>query len=189
MTDRRAQALTLAAVLLGVGAGYLLYRFTAPPAPVPAIHSVSKPEARSPAAGDTRRPSFALSDLDGRLQDVSQWDGRLLVLNFWATWCGPCRHEIPFFVELQTKYAERGLQIVGIAIDTPVNVVPFYDEFSMNYPTLLGQSDAIRVGEAYGNSTGGLPYTVFVSPAGHVVKTKSGPFELEELDRLIDDLL
>ncbi len=178
----------VAAVALGLGAGYAVYRYTAPGSAAPPVITVTKSQAETPAV-DGVRPEFVLQDLSGQPQDVSQWDGKLLVLNFWATWCGPCRHEIPFFVEMQQKYAERGLQIVGIAIDSPDNIGPFYEEMGMNYPTLHGQSDAIRVGEAYGNLTGGLPYTVFVSPDRRIVLAKIGPFELEELDELIAGLL
>ena len=135
------------------------------------------------------RPAFELPDLDGVMQPVSRWDGKLLVLNFWATWCGPCRHEIPYFVTLQNRYQAAGLQVVGIAIDTPANVSAFYTEMGMNYPTLLGQAEAIRLGEAYGNKIGGLPYTVFIDRDGHIARVKNGPMELDEMDAVVKELL
>ena len=101
-----------------------------------------------------------LPDLDGQLRRISEWDGKVLVVNFWATWCPPCRREIPAFIELQETYGPRGVQFVGVAVDTPNNVSDFVDPMGINYPTLVGESDAIAIAKQYGNRLGVLPYTV-----------------------------
>jgi thiol-disulfide isomerase/thioredoxin len=186
---RTSPVLSVAAIVVGIGAGIAVYVWQADPmTPSAEVHVVTQPEATA-VEQPTERPAFELLDLDGVPRHVSVWDGHLLVLNFWATWCGPCRHEIPYFVQLQKKFGADGLQVVGIAIDTPANVAPFYAQMQMNYPTLLGQADAIRVGEAYGNRIGGLPYTVFIDRDGRIVRVKNGPMELDELTAIIKQLL
>ena len=174
-------AAALAGVALGAGA-FLAVRDDVSTQIV--VETVRPVQAAEAASGESR-PGFVLPDVAGRLQNVSQWDGQLIVINFWATWCAPCRHEIPFFVELQTRYAERGVQFVGIAIDDPVSVGEFAREIGMNYPGLYGQMDALEVSKQYGNGIGGLPFTVIVDRDGQIVVRKNGPFEREEIESLL----
>lgn len=135
------------------------------------------------------RPDFALPDIEGKPRHVSEWDGQLLVVNFWATWCAPCREEIPIFIELQERYGPQGLQFVGIAIDKLENVTAYVDEVGINYPVLLGQLAAIEVGRSYGNEAGGLPFTVVVDRQGQIAFAKSGLFTPEEAESLIESRL
>ena len=83
-------------------------------------------------------------DLQGASQSLQQWRGRVLVVNYWATWCAPCREEIPLFVRMQERYGERGLLFIGIAIDQPDKVAEFAREFRVNYPLVLGGVDSIE---------------------------------------------
>jgi len=136
-----------------------------------------------------RRPDFELRDTEGRLRRVAEWDGKLLVVNFWATWCPPCVHEIPVFNMLQRRYAGRGVQFLGIAIDDLDNVKTFIAEVGLDYPTLHGQLDAMDVGRAYGNRLGGLPFTVLVGPDGNVVHRHAGPLDEATAESLITELL
>ncbi|MGD8429861.1 MAG: TlpA disulfide reductase family protein, partial [Ectothiorhodospiraceae bacterium] len=80
------------------------------------------------------RPLFALPDMNGERHSIAEWDGRVIVLNFWATWCAPCREEMPLLVDLQDKYGDQGLQIVGVALDRPDAVKAFADKMGLNYP-------------------------------------------------------
>ncbi len=176
----------LVGLAIGVGAYYFVeWRWLDPPLAVEPVRDATAAVAGLPE----RRPAFSLLDTDGVAQDVSQWDGKLLVLNFWATWCAPCRQEIPIFIELQRKYQARGLQLVGIAIDHPDPVREFYSEMGMNYPSLHGQGDAIEVGKLYGNNIGGLPYTVVIARDGRVLLAKSGAFERAEIEQAIQQYL
>jgi len=184
-----SRLLTVVAMVIGIASGFAVYRWQLVHVDPPPPELVTVNQAGVEVGPGTIRPEFTLSDLDGNPQAVSTWDGTVLVINFWATWCGPCRHEIPFFIELQSRYAERGLQVLGVALDMPSNVSPYYHEMGMNYPTLWGQADTISVGEAYGNKVGGLPYTVFIDREGKIVRIKNGPLELDEMIAVVEPLL
>lgn len=138
------------------------------------------------AVGD-QRPSFSLADTDGTLRSVAEWDGKLLILNFWATWCPPCLEEIPAFVRLQNEFADQGVQFLGIALDSKDNVRKFLREHSVNYPSLHGQSDAIELGKRYGNSIGALPYTVAISRDGKILLTHHGVLDESAARALIEN--
>ena len=137
-------------------------------------------------------PAFSLPDLQGNMRSLSEWRGRVVVLNFWATWCPPCRDEIPVFVDLQQRYAEAGLQFVGIALHSPrewPEVRTFAAEYGMNYPILPGEMEVITLAENLGNKTGGLPYTVLLDRQGRVQFVHAGPLTREQTERLVTALL
>lgn len=115
-----------------------------------------------------------LPDLEGRQQALSQWRGKVLVVNFWATWCAPCREEIPVFVRLQEQYGPAGVQFVGIAIDQREKVRDFARDFGINYPVLVGQFDTIELSRRAGNRVGALPYTVIIGRNGNTVAQHLG---------------
>lgn len=163
-------AFGLLAALAGFGVG----RF---------VHTPDKIEKPS-AAKD-----FALQDLAGKTHTLGEWRGKLVLLNFWATWCPPCRREIPLFIQLQNRYARQGLQIVGIAVDNPEPVARYWQEMRFNYPILLADDRTFDLMSAYGNSDGSLPYSVLIKPDGQVVQAKLGAFEEKELEGLLQPLL
>jgi thiol-disulfide isomerase/thioredoxin len=130
-----------------------------------------------------------LTDLEGKTQALSQWRGKVLVVNFWATWCEPCREEIPLFVRLQKEHGAGGLQFIGIAIDQRDKVAAFAREFGMNYPVLLGGIDTIDLSRQAGNRAGALPFTVIIDREGRVAAKKLGELKERELDTLLRPLL
>ena len=130
-----------------------------------------------------------LPDLDGSEQAVSQWLGKVIVVNFWATWCTPCREEIPEFIEAQKKYGDQGLQFVGIAIDQLDRVQMFSKEFSINYPVLVGSINTWSLLEAAGNRMAALPYTVVIDRSGNLVENYLGRVDLKKLEKLVIPLL
>jgi thiol:disulfide interchange protein DsbD len=130
-----------------------------------------------------------LPDLDNKIQAIEQWRGNVVVVNFWATWCAPCRDEIPVFMRLQQKYRDRGLQFVGIAIDQPDKVRPYAAELGMNFPILIGGAEAIELARKLGNRAGVLPYTVVVDRQGRVAATKIGAAQESKLGPLLASLL
>ncbi|UCH48018.1 MAG: TlpA family protein disulfide reductase [Betaproteobacteria bacterium] len=130
-----------------------------------------------------------LPDLEGVPHSVSRWKGKVLVVNFWATWCPPCLEEIPVFVRLQREMGERGLQFVGIAIDERDKVVAFARRNAINYPIMIGQLDAIELSKTAGNERGGLPYTLVLDRSGRVVSQHYGALTEQTLVPIIAELL
>jgi len=115
----------------------------------------------------TVAPDFSLESLDGKHMRLSDWRGKAVLLNFWATWCGPCKIEMPWFVELQRQYGPQGLQIVGVAMDdaSREDIAKFAKEMGVNYPILLGKE---AVGDAYGGVPA-MPESFFIDRDGKVV--------------------
>lgn len=175
--------LVVGAIALGAGV-YVRQRIDAP---APELITV-KP-MRTDRSAQGQRPEFWLPDPQGVRHGISEWDGKLVVMNFWATWCPPCLHEIPMFIALQERYGKRGVQFLGIAIDDAEKVQAFADQVGLNYPTLHGQLDAIEVMSAYGNDTGGLPFSVVIDRKGVVVARHAGVLDEATATALIEELL
>jgi thiol-disulfide isomerase/thioredoxin len=143
---------------------------------------------------DAQPPAVALDqlvlqDLDGREQEFSQWQGKVLLVNFWATWCPPCIEEIPMFIGLREKYAAAGFEIAGIAVDDIAKAKKFGETQNVNFPLLYGQAQGMSLMKKLGNSMGGLPYSVLYDRNGQIRATKSGAFSHEELEELIKNNL
>lgn len=130
-----------------------------------------------------------LADLQGQTQALSQWRGKVLVVNFWATWCAPCREEIPAFIRLQDQYRAQGLQFVGIAIDQRDPVLAFIREFGINYPVLLGGIETVEMSRQAGNRAGALPFTLIFDRAGKIATTEIGGIKEARLQAIIKPLL
>lgn len=133
----------------------------------------------------TRLFATRLNDADGKPQALSKWRGKTLVINFWATWCPPCREEMPSFSRLQTKYAANGVQFVGIALDTSDNVVTFSKQFPVSYPLLIADSEGTDLTRQLGNAQMALPYTVVLGAGGEVRLARLGRVSEQELDLLL----
>ena len=175
MSRRPAVLVILLALLALAGGGY---------------HLVAKngKDATPPGTAE-QRPSFALPDLAGKERRMDEWDGEVVLLNFWASWCPPCRREIPAFIDLQEDFGDEGLQIVGVAIDDRQAVIDFTDPMGVNYPILLGGEEGIGIAEAYGNRMGVLPYTILVDREGRIVNRWREELSYDEVSEAIDPLL
>jgi thiol-disulfide isomerase/thioredoxin len=133
--------------------------------------------------------ALSLPDTDGTPQTLGQWRGKVLVVNFWATWCEPCREEMPQFIQAQRELGPRGLQFVGIAVDRRDQVAQFARELDLNYPALIGGYDAIELSKALGNRVAALPFTIIIDRAGHIAHTQLGPLKSVQLHSIVSNLL
>jgi len=157
------------ALALGLGIGLAVWNGTAPDA--------------------SALLALSLPDTQGTAQPLRQWRGKVLVVNFWATWCEPCREEMPEFVRAQRELGPQGVQFVGIAVDNPDKVARFAKELDLNYPALIGGYDAVDLSKPLGNRLLALPFTVIVSRDGHIAQTHVGPIKPAQLRSIIAKLL
>jgi len=131
-------------------------------------------------------PDFSVADLSGRTLQLSRYRGKVVLLNFWATWCAPCRSEIPRFTDLQNKYGGEGLQIIGISLDDdPRGVREFCEQLRVNYPIAIGDA---KLAEQYGGILG-LPVSFLIGRDGRIYAKDAGEMDILVLEREIKSLL
>jgi thiol-disulfide isomerase/thioredoxin len=196
----KARPVLLTALLSGAAlVGYIAFRLFVGPAPDAPESAQTLQFGEDPAAADEHDdsaaqladtlPEFSLDSLAGSAQSIASWPGKPLLINFWATWCGPCLHEIPMLKQLQTRRSD--LQVVGIAVDKRDSVVGFAANMQFNYPILIGESGGWDAAAAFGVNVYALPFTVFTAPNGAVLGVHTGELHPEHLDNfaaVIDDL-
>ena len=175
------------AAILSLGAGFALYQYTQKPQPASAT---VKPVAKKTLSVlNKKRIDFSLPDLTDQQRKFSEWDGKVILLNFWATWCPPCRREIPAFIQLQDDYANKGFQVIGVAIDEKDAVIDYTDGLGVNYPVLLGNAAALDIGARYGNRFGQLPYSLIIDKKGIIRYIGKGELHYEGIEKEIQPLL
>lgn len=138
-----------------------------------------------PASGELAA-DFVLPTLDGGSGTLSQHRGKLVLVNFWATWCAPCLKEIPLLVEMQALYGARGFQVLGPAMDDPEQVRQWMPRLRIQYPVYTGETEIPLAMDALGDTLGALPFSVLVSGDGHVLQRKHGEYTRDELVELIE---
>ena len=126
-----------------------------------------------------------LPDRYGKTQSLEQWRDRILIVNFWATWCEPCREEVPDLLKIQAKYAAKSVQVIGIAVDSAAKVGQFADEYRIGYPLLIGGMGVIDLIQRLGNTAGGLPYTIVMDASGRVVTKHLGRISEAQLEAAV----
>jgi peroxiredoxin len=144
-----------------------------------------------PAASKTqleRLPEFSLTSVDGSTWHSEQWTHKILVLNFWATWCPPCREEMPIFNKLQEEFAQQDVQFIGIAIDDREAVQEFIDSYAIDFTILMGDTQAVALSERLGNRFSALPFTVVVDKGGKVRLRHAGGVKEEHLRPVLAEL-
>ena len=138
--------------------------------------------------GSNEAVVFALKDYEGVLHDQTQWANKVMLINFWATWCAPCREEMPMLADFQQRYSEKGLQVLGIALDDVEPVQRFADTIDINYPLLMSDETTPELMYKY-NEVGAIPFSLITDKSGVVVETKLGVFTADELESMIAPLL
>jgi len=131
----------------------------------------------------------AYPDLAGKPRRIAEWRGKVVAVNFWATWCAPCREEIPLFMEVRRERASQGFEVVGIAIDNADKVAEYARNAAISYPVLIADGSGLDLIRKLGNASGGLPYTAVLDRGGRPVRTKLGALKRPELDALLAELL
>ncbi len=135
-----------------------------------------------------RLPDFTLNDLSGKSTPISAWSGKSLVINFWATWCDPCRREIPLLKTLAGDWAGRDLTVVGVAVDSADKVRRFAGEFKIDYPLLIGEQDSLNAAAKFGMDSPVLPFTVFTDRRGEVVALFIGELHRPQADFILSEV-
>ncbi len=124
---------------------------------------------------------FSLPDSTGKQRHISEWKNKLLIINFWATWCPPCLKEIPSFIKLQNQYIDSDLQFIGIAIDEKDAVVDYLKTININYPILIGEDTAIDLSRQLGNIINAVPFTLIINQQGQIIHRQPGEISNEEI--------
>jgi thiol-disulfide isomerase/thioredoxin len=174
--------LIFASALVALMAGALFYAARIPVEAPPPPQSVEQPMALEVVT----HPSFTLPDVSGTNHDFSEWEGKNRILNFWATWCAPCRREIPLLKAFQDEQGGNGFQVIGIAVDFPEPVANYAEAAEFNYPILVGEQDAMAVAESSGVEFVGLPFTMFVASDGELLSAYIGELHQSHLDTIVE---
>jgi thiol-disulfide isomerase/thioredoxin len=185
-------------VLLGIWAGlkfHSVHRISEPEIAVPAgVAGAPDPKENFPMEAaahpvvPARLPDFSLTDLSGKSTSIGAWNGKSLVINFWATWCAPCRREIPLLKTLAADWAGRDLTVVGIAVDYADKVRQFAGQFKIDYPVLIGEQDALEVAAKFGMDSPAFPFTVFTDRRGEIVALFVGELHRPQADFILSEV-
>ena len=190
-------------LLLSAALGFLAYRVTRPPqalyATAPVRPPAPLPDASAPPGMSTegsadpahrmpeRLPPIELPGLDGRTHRLAEWTGRPLVVNFWATWCDPCRREIPLLRTLRHERAPEGLEVIGIAVDSADAARTYAAKEGIDYPVLVGEEGALAAVGAFGMEAV-LPFSVFADRQGRILTLKIGELHRDEAELILERL-
>jgi thiol-disulfide isomerase/thioredoxin len=162
------------ALAIAAAAGYFAY-----------VRSVEPTVPQASTVPSSAALEFILPDLSGQPRKFSEWQGKARIVNFWATWCAPCRREIPLLKQTQTAQAANNLQIIGIAVDFPEDVAAYAEEAQFNYPILVGQEEAMAAAEASGVEFIGMPFTLIVSPDGELLNAHMGEIVASHIEIIV----
>jgi thiol-disulfide isomerase/thioredoxin len=135
------------------------------------------------------RPVFALKDLAGNTHSITEWDGKSLIVNFWATWCAPCRREIPLLNQTAAKYRSNGFEIVGIAVDFAEDVKKYTAQVPLHYDLLIGEDDGLEAARGFGVQSLAFPFTAFVDAKGEVLAVHLGELHEPQINMIISTIM
>jgi thiol-disulfide isomerase/thioredoxin len=190
-------------VVLGIWAGARVHLTRGPAQSDPGVVPVPAGIASAPNPSDLahtpqdlmpspkipdRLPQFSLEDRAGKATSIGSFDGKSLIINFWATWCAPCLREVPLLERLDAEWASRGFSVVGIAVDHRDKVLEFADRFKIGYPLLIGEQDALEAAAAFGVETPVFPFTVFTDRRGEVVALFIGELHQPQADLILSEV-
>lgn len=147
----------------------------------PAAAPASARAAAAPGSAADALFAEAMNDAAGKRQALSQWQGKPVLVNFWAPWCAPCVEEMPELDKLSRDLAAKQVRVIGIGIDSPTNIAEFAGKFKISYPIYVAGISGTELARSFGNAGGGLPYTVLIGADGKVRKTYLGRLKFDQL--------
>lgn len=183
-------ALALVAAVAGAAGYWWVATHGAQRADVPDISQVTAPAVPPVPAAQLAEtvPTFELVDRAGESRSLQDWAGKALIVNFWATWCAPCRREIPLLQRIARERAGDGFEVVGIAVDFRDKVLAYADEMQIDYPLLIGEQDALDAAAAFGVEAIGFPFTIFSDRQGRIVYAQMGELHEAEADLILGEV-
>lgn len=189
----------VAVALVAAAAGFSIYHFgvrssmetTVSPGGDSAASSETHEPAPGTAAASTAPlpetlPDFTLGDLDGQPRSIRSWEGKSMIVNFWATWCAPCRREIPLLRKIQSEHAAEGFQVVGVAVDFREDVLKYAKDIGIDYPLLIGEQDGLDAVNKFGRGSLGFPFTVFTDNQQRLVLFHLGELHPPQAEVMLD---
>ncbi len=187
----------LAAIVVGAACGgvaaYVLFgrapaSSTTPAAAEPGPGVPATAPAHPTARLAATLPQFELADRAGERRSLTHWQGKALIVNFWATWCAPCRREIPLLQRIARERAAEGFEVIGIAVDFRDAVLAYADEMKIEYPLLIGEQDALDAAAAFGVEAVGFPFTIFADVQGRVIAAHMGELDEAQAKLILDQV-
>lgn len=163
----------VAVALVAAAAGFAIYSYGIAPRLAAPLTSAAPAEPQ-PAEMPRVLPDFSLEDRDGQPRSIRSWEGKSMIVNFWATWCAPCRREIPLLMEIQQTRGPEGFQVVGIAVDFREDVLKYADEIGIDYPLLIGEQDGLDAVTSFGVPSVGFPFTAFTDNQARIIALHLG---------------
>ncbi len=188
---KSTQLVILVAAIAGVIAFVAIRSFLGPKTPFAATTSTTAPGASGSAESTPAKvipevlPDFTLATLEGPPRSLSSFDHPSLIVNFWATWCAPCRREIPLLRQLRTERGARGVEVVGVAVDFREDVLKYTKDIGLDYPLLIGEEDGVAAADLFGISTA-FPFTIFADAQRRIVAVKIGELHADEAAFILD---
>ena len=168
----KSTLLIMFAAVVALAAGLFVQRLSATKQPEPNVPAIA----------------FSLPDVTGKQRNINEWQGKILIINFWATWCPPCLKEIPEFIKLQNEY-KKDLQFIGIAIEDKQAVEAYLKTININYPMLIGGDEGIVLSRQLGNIVNAVPFTLIVNQQGQIIHRQPGELSSEKIIEIITPLV
>jgi thiol-disulfide isomerase/thioredoxin len=175
----------IAVALVAAAAGFAIYQFGIAPRvnPQPEVAAEAAPESASSVPEVL--PDFTLADIDGQPRSIRSWEGKSMIVNFWATWCAPCRREIPLLKKIQAEHGAEGFQIVGVAVDFREDVLKYAQEIGIDYPVLIGEQEGLDAVNKFGQGSLGFPFTVFTDNQQRIVMFHVGEIHANQAEAML----